>query len=195
MSQDDEVAELVHAAAGGDRAAWEALVARYARLVWAVARGYRLDDADAADVSQATWLRLVENLGRLRNPASVGSWLATTARREALALLRARREAPLPDSATPEPTDDTQPEPWQRLVAEETDAELWQAFRRLSARCQELLRLLVIEPTENYAVAATTLSVPIGSLGPTRARCLATLRSYLREPGPRRPVGEERSEA
>ncbi|MDM4719446.1 sigma-70 family RNA polymerase sigma factor [Micromonospora sp. WMMA1363] len=193
MSHDD-VAGQVRAAAGGDQAAWDALVRRYARLVWAVARGFRLGEADAADVSQATWLRLVENLGQLRNPASVGAWLATTARREALALLRSRREVPMPESATPEPVDDTQPAPWQRLVAEETDAELWHAFRGLPARCQELLRLLVLEPTQSYAVAAAALSVPIGSLGPTRARCLAALRASLGEPGPRQRTKEERAD-
>ncbi|ABP55476.1 sigma-70 region 2 domain protein [Salinispora tropica CNB-440] len=185
---DDDAGRLVHAAAKGDQAAWEALVDRYARLVYTVARGFRLDDADVADVSQATWLRLVENLDKLRDPGSVGAWLATTARREALALLRNRWEVPLPELTRSELMDESQPEPWQRLVAEETDAELWHAYRRLSIRCQELLRLLVFEPVGSYAIAAAALSVPIGSLGPSRARCLATLRTLLNQPAPQRRI-------
>lgn len=185
---DDDVGRLVRSAASGDRAAWEALVDRYARLVYTVARGFRLDDADVADVSQTTWLRLVEKLDQLREPGSVGAWLATTARREALALLRSRREVSLPESTRSEPVDELQPEPWQRLVAEETDAELWHAYRKLSLRCQELLRLLVFEPVGSYAIAAAALSVPIGSLGPARARCLATLRALLNQPAPQRRI-------
>lgn len=183
---DDDAGRLVRAAANGDQAAWEALVDRYARLVYTVARGFRLDDADAADISQATWLRLVENLDKLRDPGSVGAWLATTARREALALLRNRWEVPLPEQTKSDLMDESQPEPWQRLVAEETDAELWHAYRQLSTRCQELLRLLVFEPVGSYATAAAALSVPIGSLGPSRARCLATLRALLNQPAPQR---------
>jgi RNA polymerase sigma factor (sigma-70 family) len=169
---------LVSAAAGGDRAAWDAIVTRYAGLVWAVARSLRLSAADAADVSQVTWLRLLENLDRIRDPAALGAWLATTARREAINLLRQRRELPEPDQA--ELVDDREPPPWQAVLVNERDGELWQAFRRLPARCQTVLRLLVLEPEPGgYAAAAAALDVPVGSLGPTRARCLATLRGYL----------------
>jgi RNA polymerase sigma factor (sigma-70 family) len=172
-----DLTSLVRAAADGDRDAWNDIVNRYARLVWAVARSFRLSAADAADVSQTTWLRLVENLGSLREPAGLASWLATTARREALAVMRKQREIPTPDS---DPPDERQEPPWQRLLVDERDAELRSAFRRLPTRCQMLLRLLVIEPAANYAAAAAALEVPIGSLGPTRARCLATLRRHMR---------------
>jgi RNA polymerase sigma factor (sigma-70 family) len=172
-----DLALLVRAAADGNRDAWNAIVNRYARLVWTVARSFRLNAADAADVSQTTWLRLVEHLGALREPAGLGSWLATTARREALAVVRKQREIPTPDS---DPPDEQQAPPWQRLLVEERDTVLRRAFDRLPVRCQTLLRLLVIEPAANYAAAAAALEVPIGSLGPTRARCLETLRRHFR---------------
>lgn len=173
-------AHLVAAAAAGDRGAWDAIVSEFAGLVWAVARSLRLSAADAADVSQVTWLRLVENLDQIRDPQALGSWLATTARREAINLLRRRREVPVPESDWARPAGEHDPPPWQALLHRERDRELWQAFRLLSARCQEVLRLLVLEPAVSYAAAAAALEVPIGSLGPTRARCLATLRGFLR---------------
>lgn len=174
-------AGLVAAAAAGDKAAWDAIVTEYAGLVWAVARSHRLSSADAADVSQVTWLRLLENLGRIRDPAALGAWLATTARREAINILRQRRELPEPDQS--ELVDDQEPPPWQAILVGERDRELWQAFRRLPARCQTVLRLLVLEPAPGgYAAAAAALGLPVGSLGPTRARCLATLRGYLAGP-------------
>lgn len=169
---------LVAAAAAGDRTAWDAIVAEYAGLVWAVARSLRLSAADAADVCQVTWLRLVENLHRIRDPAALGGWLATTARREALNVLRQRRELPEEDQSML--VDDQNPAPPETVLVDERDRELWQAFRRLSARCQSILRLLVLDPAPGgYAAAADALGVPVGSLGPTRARCLANLRSLL----------------
>ncbi|HZG95557.1 MAG TPA: sigma-70 family RNA polymerase sigma factor, partial [Mycobacteriales bacterium] len=84
----ESLTELVRAAADGDQRAWNALVDRFSRLVWAVARQHRLSEADAGDVAQATWLRLVENLASLREPEAVGGWLATTARREALRVIK-----------------------------------------------------------------------------------------------------------
>jgi RNA polymerase sigma factor (sigma-70 family) len=171
-----DLAALVSRASNGDRDAWNAIVRRYAGLVWTVARSFQLSTADAADVSQATWLRLVEHLHTVHEPAGLGAWLATTSRREALAVLRKRREIP---TSYPDTPDDRQAPPWQRLVTHERDKELWDAFGRLPERCRTLLRLLVIEPVASYAEAAAALDVPVGSLGPTRARCLQTLRRYM----------------
>jgi RNA polymerase sigma factor (sigma-70 family) len=183
---DTDVRTLVAAAAAGDRLAWEAIVDRYAGLVWSVARGLGLGSADAADVSQATWLRLVEHLDRIREPAALGSWLATTARREALALLRGRREVPLDDTDRPDPAGTGQPP--DRVLAQERDAELWQAFHALPDRCQALLRLLVLGTSTDYAAASAALAVPVGSIGPTRGRCLDLLRRRLTAVGDGRAV-------
>src|ERR687888_1760875 len=95
---DAEVAHLVRSAATGDHRAWEALVAEFGGMIFAIARGARLGEADAAEVSQATWTKLLERLDTLNDPARVGAWLATTARRECLRILRrARRQIPYGD--------------------------------------------------------------------------------------------------
>jgi RNA polymerase sigma factor (sigma-70 family) len=179
---DELLAALVRAAAGGDARAWEQLVDRFASLVWSICRAHRLTDEDAADAAQLTWLHLLEHLDRIRDPQRLAGWLATTCRRECLALLRKSRssvsvEAEHMDrlvgggSAADEPI----------LTAEE-HAALWQAFQLLSKWCQEVLRELVIDPDDgppSYRVAAARLQVPVGSLGPTRARCLRQLRNLL----------------
>lgn len=171
---------LLAAAANGDQRSWEAIVDRYGGLVWSVARSYRLSPADAADVSQATWLRLVEHLGEIRDSERLGAWLATTARREALALLRrAGRDAPTGDAlAVDSLTSDEEPLDTGVLKAER-DVQLWRAFGTLPGRCQQLLRVLLAEPAPTYAEAGEALGIPVGSIGPTRARCLDTLRQRL----------------
>ena len=175
-----EVAELVAAAAEGDQVAWDGLVDRFNGLVWSVARAHRLSPVDAADVVQTTWLRLVEHLGRLQEPERVGAWLATTARRECLRVLRhSARQIPseeLPEEASNAPLD-------AGLLSEERDRALWQAFGGLSARCQELLRVLVAEPPPSYEDVSAALDMPIGSIGPTRARCLERLRGLAEGEG------------
>lgn len=167
--------ELVGAARSGDQAAWEALVDRFGALVWAVARSFRLPDSDAADVSQTTWLRLVENLERLREPDRVGAWLATTARHESLAVLRRQgRVVPLDDDDDQE--DRATIEPGAGLLRSERDVALWSTFTTLTSRCQALLRLLVADPPAAYEEVSAVLDMPVGSIGPTRARCLEHLR-------------------
>ena len=171
-----EVAELVRAAAEGDQAAWNGLVDRYNGLVWSVARSHRLAAADASDVVQTTWLRLVEKLGRLQEPERVGAWLATTARRECLRTLR--------HSARLLPTEELPEEGVAaRLLVEERDRALWQAFGGLSDRCQALLRILVADPPPSYEDIGAALDMPIGSIGPTRQRCLERLRGLAEGEG------------
>ena len=177
------VERLVRAAAGGDEAAWQELVRRYSGLVNGVARAHRLSAADTADVAQATWARLVEHLPRLHRPAAVGAWLATTARRESLhTLRRAARECPsddLPDRpATPDGANLD-----HELLRSERDAALWRAFSRLPERAQRLLRALSDEEEPSYAEIGTALQMPIGSIGPTRARSLTRLRRELEDTG------------
>ncbi|HEU0316359.1 MAG TPA: sigma-70 family RNA polymerase sigma factor, partial [Solirubrobacteraceae bacterium] len=170
----DRIARLVRRAGTGEQEAWNDLIDRYSGLVWAIARGHRLGAADAADVFQSTWLRLVEHLGDLHDPDRVGAWLATTAKRECLRLLRSSgRQIPvgdqLPDVAA------ESPEPYAELLRAERDAILWRAFGRLEARDQALLRMLVADPAPSYKEISTALAMPVGSIGPTRGRCLERL--------------------
>lgn len=188
------VAHDVRLAAAGDTAAWHRLVDRFSGLVWAVARGHRLSDADAADVSQTTWLRLAEHVHRLRDPERVGAWLATTARHEALRTLRRSTRLVPVDHDFDLVVDDAVPEPGGRLLDQERNATLWRCFRSLPRPCQTLLRTLLAEPSPTYADVAIALEMPIGSIGPRRARCLDHLRTNTAltddEPdSPRRMVG------
>lgn len=177
---DDDVAELVLAAARNDQVAWNALVSRFNGLLWSIARGFRLDDATAADAVQTTWLKLVDHLDRLTRPEAVGGWLATTMRRECLHVLdRASREVP---STTTHWLDDEPADIREldaRLLDDERDAALWRAMGMLSERCQRLLRVLMASPAPSYADVSRALDVPIGSIGPTRQRCLAYLRRLV----------------
>lgn len=173
-----DTGELVSLAASGERGAWEALVARFEGLVWSVARSHRLNDADAADVFQTTWLKLLEHLDTLRNPAALSGWLATTARHECLRVLRRQaRQIPTEDDQMPEQA--VAGELDAALLADERDAELWAAFATLSSRCQALLRMLAVDPPPSYEDVSRALDMPIGSIGPTRGRCLESLRRAL----------------
>jgi RNA polymerase sigma factor (sigma-70 family) len=173
------IGALVRAAREDDEDAWNELVDEFGSLVWSIARAHRLSPADAADVSQTTWLRLAEHLGRIRDPERVGGWLAATARNECLRLLRrAQRELPLGDDV-PEPDPTTAPSLSARLVESERAAALWGAFARLPARCQSLLRVLMADEPPAYEDVSAALDMPIGSIGPTRARCLEQLRKLV----------------
>jgi RNA polymerase sigma factor (sigma-70 family) len=146
--------------------------------VWSVARSHRLSSADAADVSQTTWLRLAEHIGRLRDPDRIAGWLGTTARNECLKVLRqSGRQVPVDidqyERSAPGAGVD------RALLAEERDAALWQGFDRIAPRCQQLLRLLLHEPAVSYQEIGELLDMPVGSIGPTRARCLGMLRERL----------------
>jgi RNA polymerase sigma factor (sigma-70 family) len=171
------------AAAAGDQLAWESIVSAYSGLVWSVARAYRLSAADAADVFQVTWLRLVEHLGDIRDASRLGGWLATTARHEALTLLRGARRKPAMDNNADlfdAPAD--VPPADERLIKDEESRALWHAFGQLSDRCQRLLRLIFTDPPTAYEDISLVLSMPVGSIGPTRARCLSSLEAQLRSP-------------
>lgn len=174
------VAELVGQAAAGDGHAWNALVDAYGGLVWAIARSEVRSASDAADVSQTTWLRLFEHIDRLNDPSRAGAWLATTARREARRVAgRARRTLPTDDTSLPEP-------PWygdadvdEELLDRERVDGLHQAIDELPESNRALMRLLLHEPPLSYAAIARILRMPIGSIGPTRARCLKKLSAIM----------------
>jgi RNA polymerase sigma factor (sigma-70 family) len=174
---DVTVSDLVARAIDGDRRAWDDLVDRFTRLVWHVILGFRqLDAATQADIHQTTWLRLAERLDTIRDPDRLGSWLASTARNECIRLLRsADRETPTATidlGAAEEPLD-------RHLLDSERDAHLWRAFGQLDDRSQALLRLLVADPPFTYDEISELLDMPRGSIGPTRQRCLASLRTLL----------------
>ncbi|MGA2014201.1 MAG: sigma-70 family RNA polymerase sigma factor [Solirubrobacteraceae bacterium] len=167
--------QLIDAAGAGDAAAWEAIVDRFSGLVWATTRAHRLSPADASDVAQTTWLRLVEHLDRIQDPERLGAWLATTARHESLRLIRLRgRELPTDeadsfDMPADEPVD-------RALLTRERDDALARALRTIGERCQALLRLLAMPDPPSYEEIGAALGMPIGAIGPTRARCLDKLR-------------------
>jgi RNA polymerase sigma factor (sigma-70 family) len=173
---------LLHAAADGDTAAWDALVERYNGLVWAVVRGYRLSPHDAADATQTTWLRLVEKLGDIRNPEGLGAWLATTARHECLRIQRIGQRHVLTDGFDL-PDEDALSALDAGLLTRERDSALWRAFAKLGARCQALLRLLIADPPPSYDEISAALDMPVGSIGPTRGRCLERLRENVAATG------------
>ncbi|MDQ6614565.1 MAG: sigma-70 family RNA polymerase sigma factor [Actinomycetota bacterium] len=171
------VTTLVTAAAMGDNRATEALIERFSGLVWSIAWSYHLSGADAADVSQVVWLRLVENIRRIRQPGSVGAWLASVTRHECLRLLRrAEREVTTSDELD---LDDRSSEDDidLGLLSDERDAALRRAFEGLPPRWRSLLEVLMDAPLASYEEVAETVGMPIGSIGPTRQRCLERLRS------------------
>lgn len=177
--EQSEVGDAVRRAVGGDQAAWDALVESFSGMIWSVATGHRLGPADAGEIVQTTWLRAVENLDRVREPDRFGGWLATTARRETLRLIRLRgREWAGGDDERLDRPDPAARTPEDVLLDRDRDRLLWAAFARLDQRCRRLLQLVVVVAPP-YAEIAAALDMPIGSIGPTRARCLDKLRRAL----------------
>lgn len=181
--EQDEVAGAVRRAAAGDREAWDAIVESFSGLVWSISTAHRLGSADAAEVVQTTWLRLLENLNRIREPERLGGWLATTARRESLRLLRQRgRELVTDDETRFDRIPSAGPTPEDVLVDSDRDRMLWSAFSRLPENCRKLLQLVIVV-SPPYVEVSAALGIPIGSIGPTRGRCLAKLRQLLAAEG------------
>jgi len=178
MRDDPVILDLVARAKTGDKQAWDALVERYAPLVWSICRRYRLGAADAADASQSVWLHLVEKLGNFRDPAALPRWLVTTTRHECARLLRAAHG---PHAALPldgeNIGDDQAPNAERELLAAERHAVLREALSQLPPRYQQLIILLTRDPPVPYAQISATLDIPVGSIGPLRRRCLQRLRS------------------
>ncbi len=188
MSQPDghtDLAALLGSASKGDQGAWNAITDRFTNLLWSIARSYRLGHDDAGDVVQNTWLRLLENLTKIDNPEALPGWLATTARREALGVLRRRSRTVLTRDEDlgvdlPDPVADQLD---SALLEDERDVQLWESFAQLPERCQQLLRVLMACDRPVYAEVSAAFDMPIGSIGPTRMRCLARLRTLVAESG------------
>lgn len=171
--------ELVERAAAGDDTAWRTLVERFGATVWSITRAHNLFGSDAADVSQTVWLRLVDNLGRLREPDRVGAWLAATTRHECIRVSSLRRrsvpmgEPEVFDRLDPVANDD----PAEGLARQDRDAAVRAVMATMPARSQTLLSMLMSDPPMPYEQVAAGLGIPIGSIGPTRQRCLRVLRA------------------
>ena len=180
MRDDPVVVDLVLRARDGDRRAWDEIVERFASLVWGICMRHRLSPADADDVGQSLWLGLLEHLQSIREPAALPGWIATTTRRECLKLHdeARRRRGPVGDDADDDPVvaDPTAVPVDEGLLLEELRCAVRAAFARLAPQCRRLLALLVSDPPLPYVRIAEILDVPIGGLGPTRARCLEKLR-------------------
>jgi len=175
-----DIAGLVRGAVAGDRQAWERLVEQYARLIWSITVDFRLAESDAADVAQTTWLRLLEHIHRIEYPDRVGSWLAATARNECLRSLAARKRVVLAqDDEVLSGVVASWTEVDERILADERDQVVRDAVSRLPGRWQRLLELLMADPPTSYADISDELGLPVGSIGPTRGRCLAQLRVLL----------------
>ena len=181
MRDDPSVTELVTRARNGDKQAWDAIVERYAPLIWSICRRYQLDRSDAEDVGQSVWLQLVSHLYTVRDPAALPGWLATTTRRECIRVLRAGR-GPQPAErlldAEAIPDDDQTGKAEQELLAAERHAALCEAFACLSPACRQLMAMLIEDPPVPYAEISARLGIPVSSIGPTRSRCLDKMRRY-----------------
>ena len=175
-----DTAQLVRRAADGDLLAWEGLVDRFARLIWSITGEFKLVESDAADVAQTTWLRLLEHIDRIEYPDRVGSWLASTARHECLRNLAAHKKVVLGhDEEHLESVVAHEPEVDERLLADERAQVVREALTRLPRQWQRLLEMLMSDPPASYAEISDQLGLPVGSIGPTRGRCLARLRVLL----------------
>ncbi len=181
-SANAELDALVSAAQSGDNVAWSRLVDRFDRMLRSVARSYRLSPQDVDDAVQATWIKLYEHLDRLRDTSAIAGWLATTVRRESLRVLQMHVREHLTDC--PEPREDLRHEgPEAQLLASERRLVLTRALATLPERQRRLMELIATDDAENYAQIGAALDMPVGSIGPIRARSLARMQrhSELRE--------------
>ena len=174
---------LVARCMDGDEEAWAALVRRHGPMVWTIARRAGLCEDDAADVYQTTWRIAVESLARVREPSRFPAWIARTAHFQTMRAVRSmcatRRTL---ERIEPRETDDGLPE--AEIAALEHRRMVGEALERIGARCAELLKALYFDdPTPAYADIARRLDMRIGSIGPTRARCLARLKDELGRSG------------
>jgi len=197
------VAALVAAAAAGEQQAWRELVDRYAPLLVSVIRRFRLTPSDTEDIAQTVWLRLVEHLDRLREPQAIPRWLITTGRRESIRYLSSRHRIPPNDPLEPRYQSlavDTG-EPNEDLFRAERHEVLLAGLAELPRRQRELLLLLAEDPQPSYVEISERTGIPVGSIGPTRARALerlrrsAPVRGYLMSSDQTQPSGGDRHDA
>jgi RNA polymerase sigma factor (sigma-70 family) len=177
MRDDPTVVALVTRAAGGDPTAWDEIVERYAPLVWSICARFQLSNHDREDVAQNVWLLLVEQLGKLREPAALPGWIATTTHRECLRVVTAARKSERLGTGLDDAlqfVDNTIID--EEILMAERNAALRAAFAELPPKYQRLLAMLISDPPASYAEISEKLQIPMGSIGPQRARCLERLR-------------------
>jgi len=175
-----KIVGLVRQAATGDLNAWTRLVDQYSRLIWSITAGFKLAESDAADVVQTTWMRLIEHIDRIEQPARVGSWLAATARNECLRHVAARKRIVLVHEGDEfDGADLHGPEVDEAMLASERAQDVRHAMSHLPPQWRRLMEMLMADPPASYAEISDQLGLPIGSIGPTRGRCLARLRILL----------------
>jgi RNA polymerase sigma factor (sigma-70 family) len=180
--REQTVTDLVQAASNGDRTAWAEIVRRYGDLVRATVARFRLQQADAADATQNTWLRAVERIGTVREPERLGGWLATTAARECLAVLRrGKREQPV--DAFVEQVACAAPSPETRALRAERNYAMNLAVAALPNRRRTLVEAIFDGAESDYAQVSRRTGMPVGSIGPTRGRALVELRGRMRRGG------------
>jgi RNA polymerase sigma factor (sigma-70 family) len=177
---EEDNATLLARMVEGDRMAWRRLIEKYERLVWSVGASFRLQAMDVQDVAQTTWLRLIQHGQTIRDPERLAGWLAVTASRESLAVLRrTSRHSLAPVDEQADLTVDVEGS------AEDQDMAslLWAAVAELPPRQHSLVIALFQDEIRSYSDVAEKCAMPIGSIGPTRARALSQLRRKLVEQG------------
>jgi RNA polymerase sigma factor (sigma-70 family) len=163
----------------GEEQALDELVRLMSPVLWHVVRATGLDRDAAEDVVQTTWLALVRSADAVHDPQAVGRWLCTAARREAWRHARTSGRVRASDDEDLDSRLPRQSSPENEVVLGDERARLWDALSRLPERCQKLLRIVATEPRPDYASISEELQMPVGSIGPTRGRCLDKLRTEL----------------
>jgi RNA polymerase sigma factor (sigma-70 family) len=171
------LAKLVEGARSGNEAAWAAIVHRFAPLIVSIVRAHRLSDQDGSDVTQLVWLRLLEHLDRIREPDALPGWISATSRNACLDTIRRTLRTVPRTSFRDERSDLAEPD--ESILLSIDQREIREAFAQLGSACRELLALCTSQAAISYADIARSLDIPIGSIGPTRSRCLNTLRKKL----------------
>lgn len=173
------MADLLSAARTGSDDALGQIVNELSPLLWQVARSAGLSQGDAEDVLQTVWMRLITHLDGIHDAGALTGWLVTTTKREAWRVRAAGRKQLPADQDVFADLPDKGPGSEEQVILEDQRRELWATIGMLSRRCQELLRILAFAPRSDYATVAAALGMRVGSIGPTRGRCLAKLRALL----------------
>lgn len=176
-TKNETLSQLVDGARSGEEHSWESIVRRFAPLIVSITRSHRLNENDSRDVMQLVWLKLLEHLDRLRQPDALPGWISVTTRNACLDAVRSNRRTVSTPLFREERSNG--PEPDESIIDAVDRREVVAAWAHLGATCRELLALCCVEPRVSYTDISAALGIPVGSIGPTRGRCLAALRQKL----------------